>query len=390
MENFTPNFHQILSDNKVMDEGFPPTTSTIIGSLRNEMAVVPDNSIMSYATSDLPINSPSNVNNNNIITSTTASGSNSLASAINSTATTATSNMTEFTKRKNWSQKIIEELKDFLHVISPTGKLMYCSPSSTELVGYSPEELVNHSITEFIHVDDIDMFVRDFQIAIQNRTSFTIYYRFRKKDEKYITLEVKGHPYFGENDITGQCKCFFSMGRPYPSKTTAMIDSFLELKVENENLRRQLRELIEEKSVADDILVSTNNSLELLTGLRYQEGERAMGISNGSNNPRLLNEDLMESDTLATSLSARNDQTSKTPDVTTTNQASSRPRKKKKQKVEEEEYVCTDCGTVESPEWRKGPLGPKTLCNACGLRWAKKTKKQASGVGISGNNNNND
>nr|CAG8550563.1 6110_t:CDS:2 [Entrophospora candida] len=363
MENFTPNFHQILSDNKVMDEGFPPTTSTIIGSLRNEMAVVPDNSIMT-------------------------SGSNSSASAINSTATTATSNMTEFTKRKNWSQKIIEELKDFLHVISPTGKLMYCSPSSTELVGYSPEELVNHSITEFIHVDDIDMFVRDFQIAIQNRTSFTIYYRFRKKDEKYITLEVKGHPYFGENDITGQCKCFFSMGRPYPSKTTAMIDSFLELKVENENLRRQLRELIEEKSVADDILVSTNNSLELLTGLRYQEGERAMGISNGSNNPRLLNEDLMESDTLATSLSARNDQTSKTPEVTTTNQASSRPRKKKKQKVEEEEYVCTDCGTVESPEWRKGPLGPKTLCNACGLRWAKKTKKQASGVGISGNNNN--
>jgi len=290
----------------------------------------------------------------------------------------------------NWSQKIIEELKDFLHVISPTGKLMYCSPSSTELVGYSPEELVNHSITEFIHVDDIDMFVRDFQIAIQNRTSFTIYYRFRKKDEKYITLEVKGHPYFGENDITGQCKCFFSMGRPYPSKTTAMIDSFLELKVENENLRRQLRELtgppetsninynnvsgigsasgggsmmmmggvigdsgiisssssLEEKSVADDILVSTNNSLELLTGLRYQEGERAMGISNGSNNPRLLNEDLMESDTLATSLSARNDQTSKTPDVTTTNQASSRPRKKKKQRSKKKSMCVQTVGQL--------------------------------------------
>ncbi len=23
-------------------------------------------------------------------------------------------------------------------------------------------------------------------------------------------------------------------------------------------------------------------------------------------------------------------------------------------------------GTLDSPEWRKGPSGPKTLCNACG------------------------
>lgn len=33
-------------------------------------------------------------------------------------------------------------------------------------------------------------------------------------------------------------------------------------------------------------------------------------------------------------------------------------------------------GTLDSPEWRKGPSGPKTLCNACGLRWAKKEKKR--------------
>lgn len=39
-------------------------------------------------------------------------------------------------------------------------------------------------------------------------------------------------------------------------------------------------------------------------------------------------------------------------------------------------YVCDECRVSESPEWRKGPKGPKTLCNACGLRWAKKTKKE--------------
>jgi len=55
------------------------------------------------------------------------------------------------------------------------------------------------------------------------------------------------------------------------------------------------------------------------------------------------------------------------------------PAKKKKmqKKVQStEQYVCITCGRTDSPEWRKGPLGPKTLCNACGLRWAKQTKVQ--------------
>lgn len=55
--------------------------------------------------------------------------------------------------------------------------------------------------------------------------------------------------------------------------------------------------------------------------------------------------------------------------------------------MEEGDFVCRDCGTIDSPEWRKvspvfaflawsltqslpllqqGPDGPKSLCNACG------------------------
>lgn len=30
---------------------------------------------------------------------------------------------------------------------------------------------------------------------------------------------------------------------------------------------------------------------------------------------------------------------------------------------------CSHCETRHTPQWRVGPLGPKTLCNACGVRY---------------------
>lgn len=36
---------------------------------------------------------------------------------------------------------------------------------------------------------------------------------------------------------------------------------------------------------------------------------------------------------------------------------------------------CSQCGSRKTPEWRSGPTGSRTLCNACGLFFAKLTKK---------------
>ncbi|PWA89256.1 transcription factor, GATA [Artemisia annua] len=30
---------------------------------------------------------------------------------------------------------------------------------------------------------------------------------------------------------------------------------------------------------------------------------------------------------------------------------------------------CLHCGSDKTPQWRRGPMGPKTLCNACGVRF---------------------
>ncbi|KAJ3299592.1 hypothetical protein HK104_008305 [Borealophlyctis nickersoniae] len=31
---------------------------------------------------------------------------------------------------------------------------------------------------------------------------------------------------------------------------------------------------------------------------------------------------------------------------------------------------CESCGITETPQWRRGPSGKRTLCNACGVKWS--------------------
>merc|ERR1712137_516427 len=42
--------------------------------------------------------------------------------------------------------------------------------------------------------------------------------------------------------------------------------------------------------------------------------------------------------------------------------------------------TCTKCHTTDTPCWREGPEGARTLCNACGIRWKRlmgRTKRPA-------------
>lgn len=344
------------------------------------------------------------------------------------------STLTEFTKRRNWSQRVLEELKDFLHILTPDGRILYVSPSGKQLTGYNQEELVGKFIPEFIHPDDSVLFVREFNESIATGNPLRFFYRFRKADDSYTIFESHGHPHltseaaaFGPNNAAGFCRGFFMMARPYPTKNANLLDSFLEHKIENERLTKRIADLRKEEqeeteaqqrhwlkkqeghgsvtpsdtqrtesetpgsasvgsvhsndyngmpppakpNVSNTALTQQNldeanaslkpdsindkmaryegathiETIEMLTGLRYREGERSQGISTGDASPALIRGDA--------GIAIPVDKESRGVD------------KKKKLKVADE-YVCTDCGTLDSPEWRKGPNGPKTLCNACG------------------------
>jgi PAS domain S-box-containing protein len=376
-----------------------------------------------------------------------------------------TSTLTEFTKRRNWSQRVLEEIKDMLYILTPDGRIVYTSPSTKTLTGYDPSELNGKFISDFIHTDDAALFVREFNESIATGNQLRFFYRFRTAENKWTIFECHGHPHL-TNDVShleitggpvnaaGFCRGFFMMARPYPTGNSSLLDSFIEHKIENVRLQARIAALKSEEAEEADVQAKSHyhkrpggnngamtrtdsteltalspsqtsggvpadvqsmpppakptisnialtrealdeanafarpdsitdkmaryegsshvDSIEMFTGLRYREGERAHGISTGGTSPALIRGDA--------GIDIPADKTD--PRYGGGGYLDKKPKKVKSA----DEYVCTDCGTLDSPEWRRGPSGPKTLCNACGLRWAKKEKKRGGGgeTGTSG------
>ncbi|CAO3669729.1 unnamed protein product [Rhizopus microsporus] len=55
--------------------------------------------------------------------------------------------------------------------------------------------------------------------------------------------------------------------------------------------------------------------------------------------------------------------------------SSMRPKYRRRNKRNMIGQRCHSCNTTETPEWRRGPDGARTLCNACGLHYSKLLRK---------------
>ena len=96
--------------------------------------------------------------------------------------------------------------------------------------------------------------------------------------------------------------------------------------------------------------------IEFLAGLCYGEGERSHKDTTDSTSTSLVCEDL-DSDVVPGEHIM---------------EAGARASAKRWTKVTNGKlYICAKCGVQDSPQWRRGPTGPNTLCNACGLQWVK-------------------
>ncbi|RDB21526.1 Cutinase gene palindrome-binding protein [Hypsizygus marmoreus] len=302
----------------------------------------------------------------------------------------------EFTKRKRWADLLVTEIADGINfILSASCTVLYCGPAVTELLGWKGADLIDCDLLGIINPDDQVTFRASFEESFQTNTDLLSYIRLKcnenfssySADTKDVLFEIKGHPHSHETEG----KCFFAIAKPYPSRNTEMLNTYLELKTENEQLQRRLLDLrsrlpsqpapVSSIATSSQIYATSpiqSQPISSTPGLPEQHSAEASGSYYPSSNKDLTGYDSLISNNFENGL--YDDGVIYTPPVlvpSNVDDESEDGLKKKKVKKAHigEQYVCITCGRTDSPEWRKGPLGPKTLCNACGLRWAKQTRK---------------
>ncbi|KAL3476378.1 hypothetical protein BJX99DRAFT_258508 [Aspergillus californicus] len=346
----------------------------------------------------------------------------------------STTSLTE--NQQPWPQRVLGEVRDLLVLLSHDGKVTYASPSCKTITGFGPAQLEHNLFSRFIHDDDKAVFAREMRECIATVRPLRCHFRMYQIDNSSCLVEAHGHPHLTSLSDDGSqgklCHGVFLVCRPYHNSGTQLLDSFLEHKLENIRLKERIAQLKKEEeddlnanaqrpklsqvptsaahrpipqtsktfaptqtdlsafttslepsiisgedNQSSDTLVNIDDldqaisratassqgeedtahidEIELRTGLLYGSGERSQGISTGIPQGRLYQS------------------TGVQPPSELLYSPENEPRKRLKG-----EYRCADCGTSDSPEWRKGPDGPKTLCNACGLRWAKQEKKRTN------------
>jgi len=191
-------------------------------------------------------------------------------------------------------------------------------------------------------------------------------------DGEDVLFELKGHPYiFSDHETEGDC--FFVVAKPFPSRNTAVVNTYLELKTENEQLQKRVLALRSLVSAESPPALTTPGSTQTM------QNTDASGSYYHSLNAHSTRFENVISSTSFDGHTYDGGPTYTYPSTVSQSVEEDNEEGSKKKKVKKlhfmEQYVCITCGRTDSPEWRKGPLGPKTLCNACGLRWAKQMRR---------------
>ncbi|KAF9227739.1 hypothetical protein BS17DRAFT_402023 [Gyrodon lividus] len=306
----------------------------------------------------------------------------------------------EFTKRKRWADLLIHELSDaIIFVLSNDAKIWFCGRAVSELLGWRDAELIDRGFTDLVNSEDQRAFHGAFDESLRTRTEMNAYVRLKTRSafsgqivpQSEVLFEIKGYPHFIENELTA--RCFFAVAKPYPSRNVAMLNTFLELKIENERLQKRLAELRVRAPSPSALLSGTSTSSvgssPATRGSVPSVALRSADMSSSYHPPHQPRSPYDDPSPPANQMrgSGYNSLPMHPYGGQHTSASGAQPtdgdlgddtsRRRKMRKMHNaEQYVCVTCGRTDSPEWRKGPQGPKTLCNACGLRWAKEVRNK--------------
>ena len=89
-------------------------------------------------------------------------------------------------------RRIFETSQDLILVTDPKGLLVQVSPSSESILGYLPEEMIDHSAIDFIHGEDLESTREEMRAARRGHHTRNFDSRYVHKDGRIVTLSWMG------------------------------------------------------------------------------------------------------------------------------------------------------------------------------------------------------
>ncbi len=117
----------------------------------------------------------------------------------------------ELQKEKDKLRLITENSTDMITLFDPEGRYTYVSPSVKQVLGYSPEDILDSEVYAFIHPEDREETRHKHKMLIKNRRQINHTYRQKNKRGEYRWLESISKPII--NPDSGNVDEFLSSTR---------------------------------------------------------------------------------------------------------------------------------------------------------------------------------
>jgi PAS domain S-box-containing protein len=114
----------------------------------------------------------------------------SLADTINQMLEALGNSQVERNESEDRYRLMAENSTDMISRHNPKGVFIYVSPACHALLGYEPSELIGRLPNSYFHPDDLEHLVKAHSKVMALPITYTVSYRIRRKDGKYIWFET--------------------------------------------------------------------------------------------------------------------------------------------------------------------------------------------------------